>query len=74
MRVSLACDTTTITASEQHCSLTYVLALDFYHVYWDPTDHFQYNVTLFRDDEEMGILGERYVVRVSFAFRRTTNI
>lgn len=38
---------------------------DFYHVYFDPTDCFQYEITLIRDDEEMGILGERYVVKVS---------
>ncbi|KAK3340562.1 hypothetical protein B0H65DRAFT_263591 [Neurospora tetraspora] len=36
---------------------------NFYNVYWDPTDFFQYNITLSRDDEEMGILGERYVVK-----------
>ncbi|KAK3954125.1 hypothetical protein QBC32DRAFT_385378 [Pseudoneurospora amorphoporcata] len=37
---------------------------NFYHVYWDPTDLFQYNITLFRDDEKMGITGERYVVKL----------
>ena len=38
---------------------------DFYSVYWDPSDFFQYEITLSRDDEEMGVLGERYVVKVS---------
>ncbi|KAK3391770.1 hypothetical protein B0T20DRAFT_64743 [Sordaria brevicollis] len=37
---------------------------NFYHVYFDPTDCFQYEITLVRDDEEMGILGERYVVKL----------
>lgn len=50
---------------ERHCWLTCVFQPDFYNVYWDPTDFFQYNITLSRDDEEMGILGERYVVKVS---------
>ncbi|KAJ4361375.1 hypothetical protein N0V85_009411, partial [Neurospora sp. IMI 360204] len=36
---------------------------NFYHVYFDPTDFFEYNITLTRDDEEMGVLGERYVVK-----------
>lgn len=38
---------------------------DLYHVYWDPSDLFRYDITVSRDDEEMGVIGERYVVKVS---------
>ncbi|EGO57882.1 hypothetical protein NEUTE1DRAFT_43047 [Neurospora tetrasperma FGSC 2508] len=37
---------------------------NLYRVYFDPTDFFEYNIILARDDEEMGITGERYVVKL----------
>lgn len=37
---------------------------DLYHVYRDHT-FFQYEVVITRDDEEAGILGERYILSVS---------
>ncbi|EAA27172.1 hypothetical protein GE21DRAFT_4481 [Neurospora crassa] len=37
---------------------------NLYRVYFDPTDFFEYNIILARDGEEMGITGERYVVKL----------
>lgn len=37
---------------------------NYYHVYFDPTDCFDYHIMLTRDDEEVGIEGEIYVVKL----------